>query len=107
MKRFVVLYQHSSQMKSFLDATKTARPGTELPLPQDIAASRQGHSRLMARLKEQGKLFCAGPFADFGGAIFIFEVDSRDEVQRIVQEDPYVANGFVTKYEIREWDRRI
>jgi len=43
---------------------------------------------------DAGKLIMGGPFLDEQGGMAILEVDSRDEAQQIVQNDPAVSGGF-------------
>ena len=46
----------------------------------------------------------AGAFADpVDGAAFVFTVEDRARVEAFVAADPYVANGLVPSWRIREW----
>lgn len=66
---------------------------------------RSAHLALAAELHERGELSMAGAWADpLDGAAFIFRVPSRDVVEGFVQADPYVQNGLVTSWHIREWN---
>ncbi|MEV0993704.1 YciI family protein [Nonomuraea sp. NPDC050202] len=70
--------------------------------PRRLAA-RPAHREHLRRLKEQGRLVTAGPWADDSGALHVYEVADEAELRAILQEDPYTA---VDGYEIvllREW----
>jgi len=43
---------------------------------------------------EARKLVMGGPFMDEAGGMAVFEVDSREEAAKIVQNDPAVKDGF-------------
>jgi uncharacterized protein len=46
----------------------------------------------------------AGPFADtVDGAVLVFKLEDRTQVEEFVGRDPYVANGLVTAWRIRPW----
>jgi len=45
----------------------------------------------------------AGAFNPVDGALLIFRAGSPDEVEAFVRQDPYVLNGLVTAWRIREW----
>ena len=42
---------------------------------------------------ENGRLRAAGPFEDESGALWILEVESIEEAEKIVQGDPFVGAG--------------
>ena len=37
------------------------------------------------------------------GAVFLFKGLTPEAAERFAQEDPYVKNGVVTKWRVREW----
>jgi uncharacterized protein YciI len=62
-----------------------------------LAAAREWHA--------QGKLRLAGAYdPPTGGALFVFDVASAQEVEAFVANDPYVKNGVVTGHRIRPWN---
>lgn len=64
--------------------------------PDHLALARQWHA--------DGKIAQAGAFADpIDGAVFVFTVDSSEEVEQFVAADPYYTNGLVTAHRIRRW----
>ena len=65
---------------------------------------RAEHLGLATALLERGELVLAGAFADpADGAALVFRADDRSVVEAFVAADPYVANGLVTAWRIREW----
>jgi uncharacterized protein len=64
---------------------------------------RAEHLALAQRFHAEGRLLLAGAFNPVEGALLVFRADSPEEVEAFVRQDPYVANGLVTAWKIREW----
>jgi len=64
---------------------------------------REEHLTLVRRLHQQGRLVMAGAFDPPDGALLVFRVDGLAEVEAFVKSDPYVKNGVVTGWRVREW----
>jgi uncharacterized protein YciI len=69
-----------------------------------IAEFRPVHRQYLAALRERGQLAASGPFTDDSGALIIYEASSRDEAEKIVQGDPFHANGIFLRYQLRPWN---
>ncbi|HEV8508702.1 MAG TPA: YciI family protein [Chitinophagaceae bacterium] len=74
---------------------------------QDSAAAariQQDHLANINRLYNEGKLKVAGPFGDEGKwiGLFIFDCETKEEVEKLVKTDPAVAAGRLN-YEIHSW----
>lgn len=56
------------------------------------------------KMAEIGKLKIAGPFGDDGNwrGIFIFDVESEEEVKELIKNDPAIQAGRLS-YEIHPW----
>ena len=68
------------------------------------AAFRDDHIRLAQAAVARGDLLMGGAFADPPDtALLIWRVPDRAAIEEFVAFDPYVANGLVTTWEIREW----
>ena len=68
------------------------------------APFRDDHLALANEYLERGELVMAGAFAEpVDGAAFVFSVEERARVEAFVAADPYVANGLVPSWRIREW----
>lgn len=64
---------------------------------------RPAHLAAANQMLSEGKLLMAGAFANpLDGATFVFKA-TREEVEAFVENDPYVLNGLVPGYRIREW----
>lgn len=54
--------------------------------------------------EKRGDLVLAGALANpVDGTVLLFEVDSPAVVEEFARTDPYVTNGLVTKWRVREW----
>jgi uncharacterized protein len=74
---------------------------------QDSATAakiQEGHMDNIKKLAAEGKLVIAGPFGDDGNVrgIFIMDVASKEEAERLCAEDPAVKAGRLT-VEVRPW----
>jgi len=69
--------------------------------PERLAA-RPAHRAVLARLHQEGRLVAAGPWADDTGAMLIFDVQP-EELDRILDTDPYYHVAGVEIVRIREW----
>jgi uncharacterized protein YciI len=74
----------------------------------DVAAKAPQHFPAhLARIKEfqsRGEILMVGTFADpqAHGAMGVFP--TRESVEAFVADDPFLINGVVKNYEIREWN---
>jgi uncharacterized protein len=64
----------------------------------------EAHSARGQEFHERGSLVAYGPFADpqAQGSMAVFT--TREEAEEFVRGDPFVLNGVVRDWEIREWD---
>jgi uncharacterized protein YciI len=62
------------------------------------------HRELWRRYSAAGTLLMIGPFTDgpAGSAMGIFA--TRAAAEAFIAEDPFVVNGVVARYTIREWN---
>lgn len=74
--------------------------------PEGMAKARENFPAHRARLDEfhaRGTLLMAGPWANpMEGALAVFT--SREAAEEFVQGDPFVLNGVVTAWSLREWN---
>jgi len=84
--KYVVLYEAASDFVS--------------KVPVHIAA----HRALWQRFRAEGTLLLIGPFTDApaGGAMGVFS--TRAAAEAFVAADPFVTNGLVARFSIREWN---
>lgn len=64
---------------------------------------REEHLGLLRKLHAEGRLVMAGAFQPADGALFAFKADAPADVEAFVKADPYVRNGLVTAWRVREW----
>jgi uncharacterized protein len=74
---------------------------------QDSATAakiQEGHMANISRLYYEGKLKVAGPFGDEGNwkGIFIFDCNTKEEVETLLNTDPAVVAGRLV-YDIHPW----
>ncbi len=68
------------------------------------APHREGHLGLLRQLHKDGHVAIAGAWANpLDGAAIVFRGDTPDAAQEFVRADPYVKNGLVAQWRIREW----
>lgn len=68
------------------------------------AAHRREHLRLAEEAHARGELVLGGAFADPADrALLVFRARDRSVVEEFVGNDPYVAAGLVTRWEVRTW----
>ncbi|KAJ6645534.1 hypothetical protein Bhyg_00740 [Pseudolycoriella hygida] len=68
------------------------------------APLRAAHLQLAQQYLVEGKLLLGGAFGDpIHSASAIFKTDTKEDIEKFVQADPYVQQGLVTEWKIREW----
>ena len=67
-------------------------------------AFRADHLTLVREAHRRGDLVLAGAFADpVDGALLVFRASNRSVAEAFARADPYVINGLVTRWSVREW----
>lgn len=65
---------------------------------------RAEHLALAREAKARGELVLAGALANpVDGAVLLFQGDGPEAAQRFAESDPYVKNGLVKSWRVREW----
>lgn len=68
------------------------------------AAFRAEHVALARAAVARGELVLGGALADpVDGAVLLFRGESPAVAEAFVMADPYVLNGLVTRWRVREW----
>jgi uncharacterized protein YciI len=68
------------------------------------AAFREAHLALARQAVERGELVLAGALAKpVDGAVLLFRGSSPAVAERFAAADPYVTNGLVKRWYVREW----
>ena len=69
------------------------------------APLREAHLRLAREAHERGELLLAGALADPSDrALLIFAGDSPAAAEAFARADPYVREGLVTSWRVRQWN---
>jgi len=68
------------------------------------AQFREAHLEKAWKASEGGKLVLAGALANpVDGAVLLFKGDSPEVAEQFARTDPYVTNGLVKRWYVREW----
>ena len=68
------------------------------------ARFRDEHLAKARQASERGELILAGALANpIDGAVLLFQGDSPRAAEEFAKADPYVTNGVVTRWYVREW----
>lgn len=68
------------------------------------ATFRDAHLKKAWASHARNELVLGGALADpVDGAVLLFRVESAGVVEDFAKADPYVVNGLVTRWRIREW----
>jgi uncharacterized protein YciI len=71
---------------------------------QRRAALREEHLALLRAAHERGELLMAGALPDPHDRALLVWTAPREVVERFAGSDPYVVQGLVTGWTIRQWD---
>jgi uncharacterized protein len=65
------------------------------------------HAEHWRPFRERGELLLIGPFGDpqSQGAMAVFS--TREAAEEFARNDPFVVNGVVRSWEVREWDEAL
>jgi uncharacterized protein YciI len=65
---------------------------------------RSVHLSLAREFETRGELVLAGALADpADGAVLVFKGEDKSVAERFANEDPYVKNGLIANWHVREW----
>ncbi len=69
-----------------------------------LSEVRPAHRQYLAELRDKGQLAISGPFTEGGGALMVFEVGSKNEVEALLKADPFTTAGVFKSWVIRPWN---
>lgn len=84
-------------MNSYLVILKDKRNGE---LSNDLLTN---HVTYLKGLSQQGSLKLCGPFVDDDGAVMVFQSESVEGVEELLNNDPFVYEKYYQSYEIKEF----
>ena len=65
---------------------------------------REAHLKYAWESQERGELLLGGAISDpLDGGLLVFRAESPDVAAEFARSDPYVTNGLVTNWRVREW----
>lgn len=65
---------------------------------------RAAHLDLVRAAVARGELLLAGPLnAPMDGSVLLFRAPDRETVEAFARADPYVTQGVVQRWRVREW----
>lgn len=64
---------------------------------------RPAHRDYLLELAEQGKVAVAGPLADSSGGVVIYQAEDTDELNKLLDNDPYHLEGAIAERSVREY----
>jgi uncharacterized protein YciI len=68
------------------------------------AEFRNAHLELAWKASERGELILGGALANpVDGVVVVFKGDSPEVAESFARVDPYVTNGIVKRWRVREW----
>lgn len=68
------------------------------------APYRESHLKLAQQAKENGELIMAGALANpADGSLLVFKGETAAVAENFAKNDPYVINGLIKEWKVREW----
>lgn len=69
------------------------------------AAFREAHLQKAWASSDRGEIVLAGALANpVDGAVLLFSGESPEVAEKFAKSDPYVTNGLVKRWYVREWN---
>lgn len=72
--------------------------------PIELNQVRPTHREWLATLLEQGSLLASGPMVDRPAALLIFESSSIEELNALLDSDPFELAGMIGERTIEAWN---
>lgn len=72
--------------------------------PIELNQVRPTHREWLAALLEQGSLLASGPMVDRPAALLIFESSSIEELNALLDSDPFELAGMIGERTIEAWN---
>jgi uncharacterized protein YciI len=72
--------------------------------PEEVNQIRPTHRVWLAEQLESGALLASGPMVDRPAALLIFRAESIEELNALLDQDPYEQAGVIGERTIEEWN---
>jgi uncharacterized protein YciI len=73
---------------------------------EEVDKLLDAHRAFLAACYDQNRLICSGPQAPRVGGVMLSQLIMRDDVQAMIQQDPFWQTG-VAEYEVIEFEPRM
>lgn len=70
---------------------------------RDLSETRPLHREFLRGLLDAGSLVTSGPLPAANGALLIMEADSPEAALLVLDADPFLTGGFITRRVAEEW----
>jgi len=68
-----------------------------------IAATRPAHREYLKGLFETNRLAISGPFTDDKAGLLVYNAETVEDVEAMLNADPFAKQGVFVKWDIRRW----
>jgi uncharacterized protein YciI len=72
--------------------------------PIELNQVRPTHREWLAKLLEEGTLLASGPMVDRPAALLVFKANSIEEVNTLLDSDPFELAGMIGERTIEAWN---
>lgn len=72
-------------------------------VPGKVADVRPRHREFLQSLAEQGRVAIAGPLGDDTGGVVLYQADSAEALEELIDKDPYHLEGVIAERTVREF----
>lgn len=67
---------------------------------EKVRSMGAAHHNYLLGLLNSGHLFAAGPFNDDLGALWVYDAESLEQAEAMIEADPYHAAGIFVRWQI-------
>jgi uncharacterized protein YciI len=72
--------------------------------PEEVNQIRPTHREWLAEQLAEGALLASGPMVDRPAALLIFKADSIEQLNALLDQDPYEVAGVIGERTIEAWN---
>jgi uncharacterized protein YciI len=72
--------------------------------PEEVNQIRPTHREWLAEQLAEGSLLASGPMVDRPAALLIFKADSIEQLNALLDQDPYEIAGVIGERAIEAWN---
>ena len=72
--------------------------------PDEVNQIRPTHREWLAELLAEGSLLASGPMVDRPAALLIFKAESIEQLNALLDQDPYEIAGVIGERTIEAWN---